>query len=161
MRASRHLVALALVTLNLSVSAGARPAKEDEQFRSWLVHWMSGKDWADDPNTIYGYALADLNGDGRREALVWTSARGICGTGGCRLAVFERGKAGWQPVSGTAATRLPIRILASRTRRWNDLGVVEAGGGIREPYEGRLRFDGKHYDVGWTAAKVAKGTKGA
>jgi hypothetical protein len=160
MRASRHLFALALVTLALGTSGGAKPVNEDAQFRKWLVRWMSGKDWADDTNTVYGYALTDLNGDGRREALVWISARGICGTGGCHLGLFRKAKVGWTLISWVPTTRPPVRVLASKTKGWNDLGVLEAGGGIPTPYEGKLRFDGKRYDISFSNRKTVKGAKG-
>jgi len=121
---------------------------------------MFSQEWSHDTSTVYGYALADLNDDGRREAIVWISARNICGTGGCKLAVFRKNKAGWKLLSSTAITRPPIRVLSSKTNGWHDIGVIEAGGGVREPYEGRLRFSGKNYGVGWTGLKVPRGTKG-
>jgi len=48
-------------------------------------------------------------------------------------------------VTETTITRLPIRMLATKSNRWHDLGVVVAGGGIQPGYESRLSFDGKTY----------------
>jgi hypothetical protein len=155
-----RFLAFALATLAMGTTTGAKPANENAQFRQWLANWLSKSEWSADPDLSYGYALADLNGDGRREALAWVSAHDVCGTGGCILNVFANGKAGWKLVSTTVVTRPPIRVLSSKTKGWRDLGVIEAGGGIERPYEGRLQFDGKRYDVGWTDRKVAKRAKG-
>src|SRR5437870_10823824 len=40
----------------------------------------------------YYYNKVDLNGDGRPEVLVYLRGREVCGTGGCNLMVFQRGK---------------------------------------------------------------------
>jgi hypothetical protein len=44
--------------------------------------------------------------------------------------------------------------LVSRHHGWRDLAAWQAGGGIKRPYEGQLRFNGKRYElveaVDWT-----------
>lgn len=156
----KALAALLLTLLTLAAVAGAIPksrSPEDAQFRGWLVHYLkSDRDDDDLRNLTYGYALVDLNGDGRSEAVVWASDGYRCGTGGCDLEIFRQSNSGWRLFSTTSVTRPPIELLATRTHGWHDLGVWEAGGGTRQPYEGRLRFNGKSYDVGWTPVRMPR-----
>jgi hypothetical protein len=154
--------ALALFTLLLSIPATpipAMPAKgmsaDEAQFRRWLIQYLKNDpDDVDLPNLVYGYALVDLNGDRRNEAVVWASDSRTCGTGGCDLEVFVHRRSGWRLFSSTTITRPPIKLLASRHHGWRDLAAWQAGGGIERPYEGRLRFNGRQYEpvepVDWT-----------
>jgi hypothetical protein len=61
--------------------------------------------------------------------------------------VFVHGKSGWRSFSSTTITRPPIKLLASRHRGWRDLSAWQAGGGIKRPYEGRLQFNGRQYEL--------------
>ncbi len=124
---------------------------EDAQFRRWLVEYLSHRSSDKDDNAIYGYALADLNGDGRNDAIVWVRDRGYCGSGGCFLDVFVGGKSGWRRLSSTPITRPPIMLLRTSSHGWRDLAAWEAGGGIGHPFEARLRFNGRNYVVQWPA----------
>lgn len=102
--------------------------------------------------TRYDYALADLNGDGRPEALVYAIASthgegqpDFCGSGGCWLYVLALRPDGYRRISAISVTRPPIRILSSVSHGWHDLSVLVAGGGILPGYRARLRFDGETY----------------
>jgi hypothetical protein len=150
--AMRAAAALILMLLMLPAAAAAQPSKgqpsEDAAFRRWIVHHLlsESRDGNDD-NLVYGYAFVDLDGDGRREAIVWARGASRCGSGGCDLEIFVRGKSGWRLRSFTSVTRPPIKLLKSRTHGWRDLAALEAGGGIVRPYEARLRFNGKDYEI--------------
>lgn len=155
------LTALATMTLFLApVSlANAKPTpSEDAQFQKWLVQYLKGNRDGDDlQNLVYGYALVDLNGGGRNEAIVWARDRYRCGTGGCDAEIFVRGKSGWKLFASSPNTRPPIKLLLSRTKGWRDLAGWQAGGGIMRPYEARWRFNGKEYELvepaDWTGVK--------
>jgi hypothetical protein len=101
--------------------------------------------------TRYLTAHADLNGDGRPETFIYAidGAGGgpadYCGSGGCTLYVLSPGRHGERRVMSATATQLPIRLLATRTHGWRDIGVMVGGGGIIPSYEARLRFDGHRY----------------
>ena len=51
----------------------------------------------------------------------------------------------YREVSRTSITKLPIRVLDSTSHGWRSLSVTVQGGGIEEPYEAELRFDGTTY----------------
>lgn len=100
----------------------------------------------------YTLALADLNGDGRPEALIYAMATAgaggradLCGSGGCELYVLSPTPTGYRAVTAVSVARPPIRVLPTATHGWRDLGVMVAGGGIIRGYEARLRFDGRSY----------------
>lgn len=89
-------------------------------------------------------ALADLDGDGRSEALVYLRGGDWCGSGGCTLLVLRRQRGDWLKVSQIPATRLPIRLLERRHHGWRSLQVHVAGGG-GAAHDAVLDFDGRHY----------------
>ena len=93
----------------------------------------------------YKRADADLNGDGRLEAFVYVTDRDYCGSGGCTLVVLSPKGSSYRVVLRSTVTHLPIRLLASSTSGWRDVGVTVAGGGITRPYMARLRFNGHRY----------------
>jgi hypothetical protein len=139
------------VLLALPVTASAGPVKkasaEDAQFRRWLAHHYLAESFGEPVDDIvYGYAAIDLDGDGRKEWVVWSSGSSICGSGGCDLEIYVRYESGWRLFSDTGLTRLPIKVLKTRTNGWLDLAAWASGGGIEHPYEARLRFTGTAYE---------------
>jgi putative lipoprotein len=115
-----------------------------------------------DPDARYSMARADLNGDGREEALVLMRARSWCGTGGCTMLVLTPERSGWRTISRVSVTYAPVRLLPTRSRGWRDLSVRVGGGGIRAG-EVTLRFNGRTYpsNPSTLAAQRARRTPGA
>ncbi len=93
----------------------------------------------------YRTASVDLNGDGVPERLVLAQDRRSCGSGGCALYVLTPRRDGFRVVTRMTVVRAPVRVLATATRGWRDLGVTVAGGGVTRPHVARLRFDGRRY----------------
>lgn len=93
----------------------------------------------------YRRAAVDLNGDGSPEVLVYADAPEYCGSGDCTLYVLTPTARSYRIVTRLTVTRPPVRLLKTSARGWRDLSVVVAGGGVRRPYEARLRFDGRSY----------------
>jgi len=91
-------------------------------------------------------ATVDLNGDGKPETIVYLLGQEYCGSGGCSMLVLRQDQEEhYRIVTETTITRLPIRVLATRTNGWNDLAVTVAGGGIQTSHQARLAFNGRKY----------------
>lgn len=98
-----------------------------------------------DPTDSYPTAFVDLNDDGLNEAIVYVRAQGTCGSGGCRTLILRWNGNSWSIVTDVSITKLPIRVLATKSHGWKDISVVVQGGGIMQPYESVLRFNGTTY----------------
>jgi hypothetical protein len=144
----RRLISLYLI-VGLAAStaaAGSQPSFGSEadlqrSLRNYIV-----KRWGvPEGETRYAAVLTDLNGDGRKEALVYVSGRYWCGSGGCDLWILTPRSQSWTMVTQTTVTWPPIRVLTTRTRGWRDIAVGVAGGGITPGHEAVLRFNGRSY----------------
>ena len=147
-------------------AAQANTVTDAAGLQPWLKAHLR-KEYADSPDRKalhYDYIPVDLNGDGRREVLVYVAGGNRnCGTGGCGLMVLQSAGSKWRVVSETSIGWSPIRILRTSSRGWRDLGVMIAGGGVTRPYEARLRFDGKTYPTNPSvrpARRIPAGTSG-
>lgn len=98
-----------------------------------------------DKTTRYTVVYYDLNGDGKREAIVALAGPNWCGSGGCNTLVLTPQGASWRIVTVTTLTRPPIRVLATVTHGWHALGVQVQGGGIQPGYEAELDYNGTSY----------------
>lgn len=90
----------------------------------------------------FRHALADLNGDGRADAVVLLQGGEWCGSGGCNMLVFRGTKDGFTFVSGSTITSEPIRISAEKTAGWKTLIVYSKGRG-----DVLMRFNGTRYPL--------------
>lgn len=74
---------------------------------------------------------ADLNGDGKDEALAYVIETATCGTGGCSLYVLsDNGTNGWQVIDKIGPAQLPLYVLSpGGADGWATLGVTVGGGG--------------------------------
>ena len=93
----------------------------------------------------YVTAATDLNGDDVDELLVYVSAEGLCGSSGCDLLILTRRGESFRVVNHMEIARPPIRVLDTRSNGWRNLTVTLHGGGILEPLEMELAFDGTSY----------------
>ncbi|MGH6963522.1 MAG: hypothetical protein ACREE0_03470 [Phenylobacterium sp.] len=130
------------LAISLPQAASARAFGGEAAVHAFLRERLHGPD-ANGAKVASGFA--DLNGDGRVDALAYVSGPALCGRGGCSLYVLENTGRGYRLVTRTTITRPPIRVLTHRSHGWRDLGVLVAGGGIIPGYEAVLRFDGKRY----------------
>jgi len=127
----------------LPASAGAE-APRDDALRGFLQTTFADarSEWLD---TTYVAAFADLNGDGRDEALVSLYSGLFCGSGGCALYIYTPAGASWREVAEITIVNAPVRLLDARSHGWRDLAVQVRGGGMQIPFEARIRFDGRTY----------------
>jgi hypothetical protein len=143
-RPARILAGFILLSVGTADGAPRRADPAMESLRAYLRADLFDPHDAG-PDTRAATALVDLDGDGRREAIVYVSGSTMCGSGGCHLLILTRAGASWREVARTAITWPPIRVLSARTRGWRDIGVFVAGGGILPGYEAVLKFDGRRY----------------
>ena len=94
--------------------------------------------------TNYRWAEADLNGDGAPEQFIYATDEVWCGSGGCTLLVLQKQGKTYHLVLRSTVTRLPVRLLATKSHGWRDIAVNVAGGGTT-PRTVRLRFNGFNY----------------
>lgn len=138
----RALLALAAL-LTWPHAAPAQPERE-QSLREHLQRSFAEvrTDW---PDAGYVAAFADLDGDGSAEAIVSLQAGYFCGSGGCALYIYTPAGDSWREVAELTIANAPVRLLATRSHGWRDLGVHVRGGGTEIPYEARIRFDGRTY----------------
>lgn len=95
--------------------------------------------------TRFTSALVDLKDDGTKEVIVYLSGRGWCGSGGCVMLTLAPDGGSYRVVTKTTVTRLPIRVLTTKSNGWHDITVIARINGIELLYEAVLVFDGKTY----------------
>jgi hypothetical protein len=141
------LLLLALTFAAAVTPAAAQPARE-QAFRAFLQNQFR-QDQASLGDARYALAWFDLNGDRLPEAVVYMMSSHTCGTGGCMVYVYHGTGHSWRRVAHMTVSQTPIRVLATRTRGWLDIGIRQrelAGRSFRH-YEARLRFNGRTYPL--------------
>jgi hypothetical protein len=87
-------------------------------------------------------AGADLNSDGRANALVLFTGEDWCSPQGCTLVVFQPSEVGYKPISRTVGVKAPVAAGPSSNAGWRDL-IVKTGTNRMV----RLQFTGGGYPV--------------
>lgn len=139
----RSISVLCLTLCLVHVTRAQSNTDRNERLRESIQKFLGRLD-EESRKTQYSAAFVDLRDDGAKEAIVYLSSDGWCGTGGCTMLVLAPEGTDYRVVTKTTVTRLPIRVLATKAHGWYDIGVGVGGGG-RPSYEARLRFDGKSY----------------
>jgi hypothetical protein len=133
------------VALLLAILPSMAVAQTHDLLRAFLQQYVSDPSIEEDKTASYLEAWVDLNGDGEKEVIVYLMEQSNCGSGGCRTVILQTKGSSYRIVTETTITRLPIRILTTKSHGWYDLTVRVQGGGILKPYEAELRFNGKTY----------------
>lgn len=120
-------------------------SEEMENLKKFLRNYEGNPASAGDRTTRYAAAFVDLKDDGEQDAVVYLIDSKWCGSGGCSCLILAPAGTSYKVITKTTVTRLPIRVLPTKTNGWHDLAVGVAGGGIQPGYEARLRFDGSTY----------------
>ncbi len=140
----RHLSFSALL-LGLSLTCSqVLQAKENSMALLDQAVWSQYNEFA---TQVYYYSSwYDFNGDGIDEAVVRIVGPDACGTGGCNMYVYQWDKLSlrYQMISETVRTNQPIYAASTKTNGWNDLIVLESGGGGTMSFM-LLAFDGNGY----------------
>jgi hypothetical protein len=143
-----HLLLFSLILLILPTVALAQDAASLKKYIQDYV----GKPLTDnDKEMSYLDAWIDLNGDGKKEVIVYLL--GWCGSGGCSTVILEPQGSSFKIITYLTIVKLPIRVLATSAHGWHDLSVFVQGGGALEGYDADLRFNGKKYPRNPSTAK--------
>ncbi|MEO8385059.1 MAG: hypothetical protein ABI583_07455 [Betaproteobacteria bacterium] len=100
----------------------------------------------------YSYSMADLNNDGKQEALVLMSGD-WCGSGGCSLAIFKATDRGFKFLSSSTISQEPISVLKEVRYGWQTL-VVSTNFDARQVHA-LMRYNGARYPLNPSIEKLA------
>ncbi len=128
---------------NLSGQSVEPVTRVEDSLKRFIQNY-AGRPSTDRP-TRYLNAWIDLNGDGKREAIVYLIGSDWCGSGGCTALVLEPARSTYEVIAHVSIVQLPISALTRSSRGWRDLTVWVYGGGIQNAYEAELKFDGRSY----------------
>ena len=90
----------------------------------------------------FRYALTDLDGDSRADAIVLLLGGNWCGSGGCNMLVCRAATDGFTFVSASTIVNEPIRVSPAKSHGWRTLIVVSKGKG-----DVLMRFGGARYPL--------------
>jgi len=96
-------------------------------------------------STPYTKEYVDLNGDDIPEAIVYLVGPHWCGSGGCTLLILKQESGKWKVISKIPTVNTPIHILASKEQQWQDLSVIQVGGGELVPKTVLINFKAGKY----------------
>ncbi len=97
----------------------------------------------------------DLDGNGRKELVVWESS--WAGSSGGGLWIFSKSGTRLKRLIEADMTWSPIILMKTKHKGWLDLAYLQAGGGVDELFI-TLRYNGKRYAVSRTMVNRPKGT---
>lgn len=124
-----------------------------------MRRFLQGHFSNEDKTLRYASGFVDLRDDGTEEAIVYLIGQNWCGSGGCNTLILAPQGASYRVVSSITITHSPIRILATKTHGWHDIGVLVVGGGIRNGYETKLSFNGRTYRTNPSVPPAQKRTE--
>lgn len=118
---------------------------QKDSLERFLRNYLRDPGFPEHKTTEYFSAFVDLRDDGTKEAIVYLLNGGWCGTGGCTTVILTPEGSSYRVITKISIAWPPIRLLATKSHGWHDLGVWVQGGGTQPGYEARLSFDGKRY----------------
>ncbi len=119
-------------------------ATQDSSLKKFLQKY-DGSSTDEVRETRYLSAFVDLKDNGTQEVIVYLISDGWCGTGGCTMLILTPEGTSYRVITKIPITRLPIRVLTTKSNGWHDITVWVQGGGIQPGYEATLSFNGKAY----------------
>jgi hypothetical protein len=140
------LLALLLILFALPTTVESDTADTPDALRRAIWQYV-GPFTLDPAQLDWRLNWAELNDDGRFDALVYLTGPDWCGSGGCTLLLFEAldeldaAELGvYRPAAEINLVHGPVFVSANRTNEWHDLVLASADGELRT-----LRFDGETY----------------
>ncbi len=133
----------------------------DAHLKEFLQSYLVGTaPRTSEESTRFSVAKVRLSGNGAGEFIVYVMGPNWCGSGGCTALVIAPEGSSYKVITKMTIVRLPVRILASRTNGWRDIGVKVRGGSATAEYEAQLRFNGKKYPSNPTVAPAERAKPG-
>lgn len=91
--------------------------------------------------TRYSAAFVDLQGDGKRDAVVYLTGSAWCGSGGCTILILVPGSDSFKVIAKMPAVLPPISVLTGKSNGWHDICLVTG----RPLDEAVLSFNARTY----------------
>lgn len=140
------LIVLMILASNCHAQSQYRPsAAEESSLKNFLQNYVGVPSNEVDKEARYSDVFVDLQGNGSQEVIVYLTGSSWCGSGGCTMLILTPEDKSYKIVTKTTVTRLPIRILTTKSNGWFDICVVARINGIEPLYKAMLSFDGKTY----------------
>jgi hypothetical protein len=117
----------------------------EDRLRAAVQSYLQSPPLLNFERTSYMFAFVDLAGDGKRQAIVYLTDQGWCGSSGCHMMVLTLKGSSYKVVTMIPAVKLPIQVLESKSHGWRDLSVWIQGGGILRGYDEKVKFNGENY----------------
>jgi hypothetical protein len=130
---------LAFVLSLVSVAIAAADEAPPQSLAAAVAAYAASKRMTQQPS--YSYALVDLNGDRRKDAVVLLTGPDWCGSGGCTMLVLRATARGFVKVSGSTLSSAPIRVSKEKSHGWRNL-IVDT-----RDKDALMRFDGRRYPL--------------
>jgi hypothetical protein len=134
---------------------------QENSLRIFLRDYLkSSPDYA---TTRYVSTFVNLQDAKAKDAIVYFTDQDSCGSGGCTTLILAPSGTSYKVVTSITIGWPPIRVLASKSNGWHDIGVWVQGGGIQPGYEAILSFDGVSYPTNPSvspAKRAASNTQG-
>lgn len=121
----------------------ARDIKLEQSIRSYYLKNYPRASSDSDFILKYFPVYTDLNGDGKREAVVYIF--GDCGSMACPLQIATPTKKGYRVISELRPVHTPIWVSNKRNNGWHNIVVMQGGTANDRPFRSAFRFDGKSY----------------
>lgn len=146
---------IAFLLLGILLCPWAHAQGAPEPLRKAILDQLGAR--SDKKLPPFRFALTDLDGDKRDDAVVLLLGPSWCGSGGCTMLVFHATDSGYSFISESSAAREPIRVASSASNGWRDLIVESKGLG-----DVVLKFDGTRYPSDtWAQPRAEPGQLGA
>ncbi len=136
------MVALLLVVC-IAMSQDLPSTDREHSLKHFLRNYIGIPD-KETGSTRYSAAFVSLR-DNSRDAIVYLSGNGWCGSGGCTTLILISDSKRYKAIARIPASKTPIRVLPSKHYGWRDICLVMRGNGAESPREVIFTFNGKSY----------------
>ena len=139
---------MCLGVLCLAQDQNQQKSGQDNLLKRFLEGYLADSRSDNREPTRYSAAFVDLKGEGKREVIVYVTGDFFCGSGGCTTLILTPKDSTYSVVKKMPTTRLPIRVLTTKSNGWLDIGIMTRvwyGEGNVYAREEKLSYNGKSY----------------